>query len=194
MESGTESDVRQSFHRAVLDANVLYKNALRDTLLRAAEKGLFDPLWSPLILEEVRRNLVAHGRTEEERIRRTIELMRHHFPRAGQFVSDELIARMTNAAEDRHVLAAAVAGQATAIVTSNLGDFSAASLEPYGIVALSPDDFLCRLLDANPDLLPQIIREQAADLVKPRRTAADVLISLAKEAPTFAVRVRRAVE
>lgn len=194
MASGSESDVGQSFGRAVLDANVLYTNALRDTLLRAAEKGLFAPLLSSLILDEVRRNLVGHGRTQEEKIQRTIGLMHRHFPRAEQAVSDELIARMTNASEDRHVLAAAVVGRATAIVTANLRDFPAASLEPYGIVALSPDEFLCRLLDANPEVMPQIIREQAADLVNPRRTATDVLATLAKEVPTFVDRVRTAVE
>ena len=43
--------------RAVLDANVLLQAPLRDTLLRAAERRLFVPLWSPAILDEVRRNL-----------------------------------------------------------------------------------------------------------------------------------------
>ena len=42
---------------AVLDANVLLKAGPRDTLLRAAEVGLYRPYWSETILDEVQRNL-----------------------------------------------------------------------------------------------------------------------------------------
>ena len=41
----------------VLDANVLIPNALRDTLLRAAEAGWYDAYWSDETLAEVERNL-----------------------------------------------------------------------------------------------------------------------------------------
>jgi hypothetical protein len=42
--------------------------------------------------------------------------------------------------------------------------------------------------------MPQIIREQAPDLVNPRRTPTDVLATLAKEAPIFVARARTAVD
>jgi hypothetical protein len=42
---------------AVLDANVLLMAGPRDTLLRAAEDGLFRPYWSAEILDESERNL-----------------------------------------------------------------------------------------------------------------------------------------
>jgi hypothetical protein len=43
----------------ILDASVLYPLPLRDTLLRIAETGLYDPCWSERILDEVGRNLIA---------------------------------------------------------------------------------------------------------------------------------------
>lgn len=46
-----------------------------------------------------------------------------------------------------HVLAAAIAGHADCIVTSNLKDFPAGTLQPYGIEAIHPDDFLVAQLD-----------------------------------------------
>jgi hypothetical protein len=46
---------------------------------------------------------------------------------------------------DRHVLAAAIAGNASLVVTWNLKDFPAACLKPHGIACISPDDFLVSL-------------------------------------------------
>ncbi|GEM_PF-5994529 len=42
---------------AVLDACVLVPSVVADTLLRCAEQGLYRPLWSAEILDEVRRHL-----------------------------------------------------------------------------------------------------------------------------------------
>ena len=53
-------------------------------------------------------------------------------------------------ADDRHVLAAAIAAQVSVIVTFNLSDFPQAALLPYGVRALHPDAFLIELLDAAP--------------------------------------------
>ena len=44
--------------------------------------------------------------------------------------------------DDRHVLAAAIRSGAQVIVTYNLKDFPAAALDPFGIEAQSPDDFV----------------------------------------------------
>lgn len=52
---------------------------------------------------------------------------------------------------DRHVLAAAIAGKASVIVTWNLKDFPAHNLRPYGVISQSPDDFLSDLNAAFPD-------------------------------------------
>jgi len=48
---------------------------------------------------------------------------------------------------DRHVLAAAIAGHADCIVTSNLRDFPASVLAGFGIDAVHPDAFLVAQLD-----------------------------------------------
>ena len=44
--------------RAVLDACVLAPHPLYDTLLRLAEAGLFQPVWSGEILAETQRTVV----------------------------------------------------------------------------------------------------------------------------------------
>lgn len=67
--------------RAVLDTSVLYPPHLRDTPLLAAEHGLYRPVWSALILDELRRNVLATG-AMPAKVERTIALMGRQFPRA----------------------------------------------------------------------------------------------------------------
>ena len=51
---------------------------------------------------------------------------------------------------DVHVLAAAIAGHADCIVTTNLRHFPADALTIYGIEAIHPDDFIINQLDLDP--------------------------------------------
>lgn len=49
-----------SHFTAILDANVLYPNLLRDLMLSLAAAGLYHARWSAQINEEWSRNLVAN--------------------------------------------------------------------------------------------------------------------------------------
>src|SRR6266545_1037725 len=53
-------------------------------------------------------------------------------------------------ADDVHVLAAAIAGHADCIVTTNLRHFPADVLCSYGVEAIHPDDFIINQLDLDP--------------------------------------------
>jgi predicted nucleic acid-binding protein len=133
--------------RAVLDANVLYPFSLRDTLLRLAELELYDPLWSAQILDEATRNLVEDGRIEIWQAERLVEAMGRTFE-AAEVPQAQVLAlesAMLNDEKDRHVLAAAVAGGAEAVVTANLLDFPPEACDPLGVEAVHPDDFLLGL-------------------------------------------------
>jgi len=68
---------------------------------------------------------------------------------------------------DRHVLAAAIVGRADVIVTHNLRDFSAETLDRYGIEAQHPDEFIRHLLDLSPALVVDAVRAQQAGLTRP---------------------------
>jgi predicted nucleic acid-binding protein len=52
--------------------------------------------------------------------------------------------------KDRHVLAAAVRADAAAIVTVNIRDFPAPSVESFEIEIIDPDTFLLDQLDLAP--------------------------------------------
>lgn len=175
---------------AVLDACVIFPAALRDTLLRAADAGMYRLQWTDDILEEARRNLVKQGITSEKQAQSLIDEMRSYFPDALVTNHALFISIMTNDPKDRHVLAAAVAAGAQVIVTSNLRHFPKRALAPFSIEAQSPDEFLIHLSDLYPQRMLQILREQAQDLHKSRKTVADVLDKIALQAPRFAALMR----
>jgi hypothetical protein len=85
---------------------------------------------------------------------------------------------MTNDPGDRHVLAAAVAGGADAIVTLNLEHFPPEACEPFGVEATHPDEFLVALYELTPERAVAEVRQQADDLTNPPWTFADLLDAL----------------
>jgi predicted nucleic acid-binding protein len=115
---------------ALLDTCVLYPAYLRDSLLRLASAGLYRPLWSSGILEELRRNLLEAG-LPDQAVERLFANMATAFEDAEITGYEDLIAEMTCHEKDRHVLAAAVRGNAGALVTFNLSDFPPASVKRY---------------------------------------------------------------
>lgn len=80
--------------------------------------------------------------------------------------------------DDRHVLAAAIRSGAQGIVTFNLRDFPAASLAPYEVEAIHPDEFVVDLLDLSPSAVTSVVREQVEALKNPPCTLAQVLGAL----------------
>jgi hypothetical protein len=92
---------------------------------------------------------------------------------------------MTNDEKDRHVLAVAVMSRSQVIVTSNIKDFPEKALDPFGIEAQTPDEFLTHLFYLNSRLMVEILTEQAQDLDDPPMSVPEVLAVLALTAPGF---------
>jgi hypothetical protein len=173
----------------VLDASVLFPAALRDTLVRTAQRGLYTPRWTNEIVEEVRRNLVKDLGLREDQARKPLEAMQKALPEAKIGGYQDLLPAMTNEMKDRHVLAAAVAGGAGTIVTANLRHFPDVALAPYDLQAISPDDFLSDLLEQEPDVILDVLRTQAQALKNPPKSVAEVVASLSRSVPSFAASV-----
>jgi predicted nucleic acid-binding protein len=173
----------------VLDSCVLFPMTLRDTLLRAAEAGLYRPYWSQEILDGATRNLVVTSQMSKEQSVRLKTQIQRAFPQAMVEVPNTLIESMTNDPGDRHVLAAAVFSSASVIVTFNLKDFSEKSLAPWQIEAQHPDTFLCSLYDLFPEAVIRLIERQAKALRNPPQTVADILQILRRQVPEFVDRL-----
>lgn len=172
--------------RVVLDACVLLPYPLRDLLLRLAESGLFQPLWSADLLDEVERNLVSKLGLTPARAGHRVEQMRTAFPLAEVDDYHELIPALRNHPKDRHVLAAAVRGHADLIVTANLKDFPADTLAPYGLDAVDPDEFLLDQLDLDEATTIQCVKQQRSDYNDPAMTRGEFYSAVRKTVPHFA--------
>ena len=174
--------------RALLDTCVLFKPLLCDSLLCLAEEGLFQPLWSPDILDELHRNLLRHG-VPKSGVDHRIGQMTVHFPDAMVNGYESLVAAMANHAKDRHVLAAAVRGQAELIVTENVRDFPTSATGSFDIDVVDQDDFLLDQWDLDPVAVRRALTRQVSRYRREPRTIEDLVIALGRQAhgcPRFA--------
>lgn len=180
---------------ALLDANVLYPSVLRDFLLRLAAAQFFSPCWSADIHEEWIENLLENNPAlSRQRLEITRQKMDAYFPGALIAGYEPLIPQLTNDPKDRHVLAAAIQGNAAYIVTRNLRDFQKPDLASYGIVALSPDDFAIRLYQEAPADMAGAIRRHREQLRSPARTPEEYLEDLLRNhLPQTAAALQRRV-
>jgi predicted nucleic acid-binding protein len=149
--------------KILLDTCVIFPTVMREVLLGAAKAGLYTPLWSERILEEWARAARKLGPTGEVQARGEIALVRAAWPKAEVVWKPSLEDRLWLPDEaDRHVLAAAIAGNADVIVTMNASDFPRNILAEEGLSRADADAFLLGLYEANPDVLASVCADVLA--------------------------------
>ena len=143
--------------RVLIDACVLYPTVMREVVLGVAAKGLFDPRWSPRILEEWARAARKIGPQGETIARGEIAAITARFPRAQVQIPQGVEARLwLPDPNDIHVLAAAVGCSADAIMTVNAKDFPRNELADEGLQRVDPDGFLVDLAIQHPDVVQSV--------------------------------------
>lgn len=163
-------------YTAILDANVLYPNLLRDLLLSLAAAGLFHARWTDRINEEWTRNLILNRPDIESKICELLEQVNQAVPDCLVENYEVLIDGLNLPdPNDRHVLAAAIAGHADAIVTANLKDFPKEILAHHNIEAIHPDDFIMNQLELRPFEALEVIKRVRGRMRNPVRSATELL-------------------
>ncbi len=178
------------------DACVLYPAPLRDLLMHLALTELFQARWSARIHEEWIDNvLAARPDLSREQLNRTRALMDANIQDGLVENYESLIdIVMLPDPNDRHVLAAAIACRANLILTFNLRDFPAASLQPYVIQSRHPDLFVTGLIDGAPDIVCTAVRRHRTSLKHPPKTVAEYLDIIERQGlPQTVVRLREYV-
>jgi predicted nucleic acid-binding protein len=151
--------------KAFLDACVLFPTVMREMLMGVAAKGLFEPQFSPRVLEEWARAANRIGPTGEAQARAEIAMLRANWPKAEVSPTPALEARLWLPDEnDIHVLAAAIAGSADGIITMNAKDFPRDTLAEEGVSRFDPDGFLVAMHGEDPVAVQEVgdrVLEQA---------------------------------
>ena len=167
----------------VYDACVLFSASLRDLLLNIAAVGLVHPYWSDRIHEEWMRSLIRkRPHLLWERLERTRQEMNAEFPHSLVTGFEEMIPTLQLPdINDRHVLALAIYKEAKYIVTFNLDDFPKTALQPYEIEALSPDEFVQRLIKNHQSRVLQAVKKHRLSLTRSPKTVDEYLSTLEKQ-------------
>jgi predicted nucleic acid-binding protein len=162
---------------ALLDTSVLWPSLQRDFLLSLAIEGVYHPLWSSAILDELQfheaRKLVERGCAPEEAARqsqRLIDQMSTAFddssvenwePLNGTFGLPD--------PDDEHVVAAALVGGAQVIVTSNLKDCPAQRI-PAPLRVISPAQFAADTVAVSPAVARHAVTTMLSRFIIPPLT------------------------
>lgn len=182
-------------YTAILDANVLYPQLIRDTLMSLAVERLYHAKWSQMIHNEWISNLLGDRPELASKIPAVVELMNSAVPDCVVTNFEHLI----NCIElpdinDRHVLAAAIVGHADAIVTFNVKDFPEAVLESYGIEVQHPDEFIINQLQLQEIPALSAIKKMRARWSNPVIAPEELILAYEKRGlPLTADHLRRAV-
>jgi len=117
--------------------------------------GLYEAKWSDEVHEEWITNLLkVRPHLTRAQLMRTRSLMDLHAEEVLVRGYEHLVPLLNLPdPNDRHVLAAAIHGRADRIVTSNLKDFPVEILARYDIAPQHPDEFVCGLIDGDPELV-----------------------------------------
>jgi len=184
-------------YTVVLDACVLYPAPLRDLLLSLAAAGIFRARWTPIIQDEWVRN-VLKNRPDigAQQLQKTVALMNQAIEDANVENFEYLIDALSLPdPDDRHVLAAAIAGHADAIVTFNLKDFPDARVKPHGIEILHPDDFLIAQYDLAQLSMLKAVKTIRQRLKTPPRSAQELVETYRLQGlPQFSAMLEKAIE
>ncbi len=185
-------------YTALLDACVLYPLAMTDALLSLATAGFFSAKWTTRIelewiraIERQRPDLV--GKLDVRRDSMRLAILDWEVPEPA-WVSLAQGIQLPDP-DDTHVLAAAIAGHADCIVTSNLKDFPSTVLDVFGIEAIDPDTFIINQWDLDPVNAIAAFKRMRARRLKPQSSPEDFAYALELGGlPTTAQRLRAASE
>jgi hypothetical protein len=181
---------------AFLDASVLYSATLRSVLMYLAAMGVFHAQWSDMVTAEW-TSALARDRPDlpPSAIARTQALMEKYIDEPLVTGFEELISSLDLPdPDDRHVLAAAIHGGASAIVTLNLKHFPVKTLALYEMRPWHPDDFVLGLLGTEPDGVTAALAADRARLHKPPMTVNEYLLNLERSGLKQTAAVLRAFE
>ena len=158
--------------RTVLDANIFFSMWILDPILSIADTGLFEPVWSQQIINEVQQHLPdVWQKAQMTQITSFLAAIQEAFPWSSHDNWNQYLGNfMLPDPNDNHVLALALASGSSIIVTNNIRDFPDKVLQPLGVTAITPDEFLTALLNSDEKTVVATIQDLIQEKQFPPRT------------------------
>jgi hypothetical protein len=168
---------------AVYDACVLYPYFLRDFLMwlgiHGRRQGALRVKWTGRIHREWMRAILRRRPELRAALLRTRRLMDAAVRGCRVRGYERWEARLELPdANDRHVLAAALACVANVIVTFNTADFPPDILRPFGVTTATPDTFVHQLMERG--IVVSAATEHRASLQRPPLSPSEYLDALSR--------------
>jgi hypothetical protein len=181
--------LEESELKATLDTCVIFPVNACDALLTLAEFGMFQPIWSSSILNELIRTTADSIRLSEPRgLQKRVEEMNEFFPYAIHDAPSLLVYRWQLALpdpKDGHVVATAIASKSSLIITENLRDFPNHLLAKSGIAAVSFDSFMTTMLTRDPETVHKAFMNMIKKRTNPQISLLEQLLKLENLSPNF---------
>ncbi len=185
-------------YTVVFDACVLYPMVMADAMMSLTVTGLFAAKWTRRIEDEWMQALTARRPDLQGRLGTRRDQMRAAAfdweieEAAWQPIAPSLALPDP---DDTHVLAAAIAGHADCIITTNLRDFPIEITAPLGVEVLHPDPFIEAQWDLNPIVVLTAFKRMRARWQKPEASALEFAEAFERGGlPMAATRLREAEE
>jgi predicted nucleic acid-binding protein len=184
--------------RVFVDTNVLFPFSVMDLMLALTEDAIHEVIWTERLLAEWQRVIVREHHRSPESAAAIAAVIRGYFPEGRIDERDylDLVDAMPgDDPDDRHHIAAAVAGHAESIVTWNRRDFPSEPLAALRLQVVDPDEYLCRLLTDLPHEVVATVVRLAHEKRRPPMTPLALVETLGKAGvPNFSDRLRRMLE
>ena len=168
---------------AALDADVLVPIIACDFLLTAFDHGLYEPVVSVIALDEVERTL------NDDFPNLTADVVRFRVDAMRDALADQLIdpdpsdAPDAINAKDRHVVAAALAGEAALLVSNDNALRQQVDRAAIALRAVTLDEFALDLSERSADGVNEVIDALVSKRTRRPVTRAELLVALAKPFP-----------
>lgn len=173
-----------------LDANVLFSACCRDLLIESSLAGQCHCRWTAEVLEEVRIALMrARPDLKPGQVGRLFDLLANACPEAQAKTRhvDALTLPALRDPADLHVLHGTLETGSDVILTFNLRHFPPRVLRRVGLMAMTPDQWLCARARAAPAAMIEVADRCRSRLVRPPLSHHDHLEALRRSGlPRFA--------
>ena len=144
----------------LIDTCVLFPTVMRTILLEAVKSKHDSAFWSEKILSEWSASAKKVGELGQLQADAEISILRANWPNSiigfSLELEDSLYLPDLN---DRHVLAAAIAGKCDAIITLNKKDFPRKILDEYSVIRLDPDHVILEYLKDDAPIIIEIAQD-----------------------------------